>query len=170
MLNIRAANIDDTSVIKKLISDLADYEKQSEQVRTTEGDILRDGFGEEPEFRVLIAEWQGAPAGFALFFNHYSTWRGAGFYLEDLFVCPELRGRGIGKALLAEVARAAEQEGRTFIRWAVLNWNQPAIAMYTRLGAEFLDEWRTALVAGEGLKKLTEPLPITGRVNVRRSK
>jgi len=161
MLTIRAANVGDAAVISKLISELAEYEKQSEQVRTTEADILRDGFGEHPEFRVLIAEWHGVPAGFALFFSYYSTWRGAGLYLEDLFVRPELRKRGIGKALLAEVARAAEQEKRVFIRWAVLNWNQSAIAMYRTLGAGFLDEWRTVLLAGEGLKKLTGYLPIT---------
>jgi len=156
MLTIRAANIGDAAVVKKLISELADYEKQSDQVMTTESDILRDGFGEDPEFRVLIAEWHRAPAGFALFFNHYSTWRGSGFYLEDLFVCPEFRGRGIGKALLASVARTAEQEERVFIRWAVLNWNQPAIAMYKTLGADFIDEWRPVLLAGESLRKLCQ--------------
>jgi GNAT superfamily N-acetyltransferase len=160
MLTVRAANIADAATIRKLISELADYEKRPEQARITEGDILRDGFGERPEFRALLAEWHGVPVGFALFFGHYSTWRGRGFYLEDLFVRPEVRGRGIGKALLAEMAGVTKQEKRVFMRWAVLDWNQPAIAMYRRLGADFLDEWRTVLLAGDGLKKLTKHLPI----------
>jgi GNAT superfamily N-acetyltransferase len=91
-----------------------------------------------------------------LFFDYYSTWRGAGLYLEDLYVCPDYRGRGIGSALLARVARAAEQERRSFVKWSVLDWNQSAIEMYKAHGAEFLDEWRTALLSGDGLRRLTE--------------
>jgi GNAT superfamily N-acetyltransferase len=161
MLTIRTATVDDVPVIRELISELAEYEKRPEEVQTTEAVISRDGFGKHPEFSALIAEWDGTTAGFALFFGHYSTWRGAGLYLEDLFVRPDLRGRGIGKALLAGVARVAEQQNRLFIRWAVLDWNQSAIAMYGKLGADFLDEWRTALLAGESLKKLSEHLPLT---------
>jgi GNAT superfamily N-acetyltransferase len=92
--------------------------------------------------------------GYALFFHYYSTWRGAGLYLEDLYVRPEFRRRGIGTSLLAGVARAAERENRAFVRWAVLDWNACAIRMYRALEANFLDEWRTVLLAGEGLKKL----------------
>jgi GNAT superfamily N-acetyltransferase len=144
------------ALIGSLISELADFEKKPDQVRTTAADIARDGFGANPQFRALIAEWCGQPAGFALFFNYYSTWRGAGLYLEDLFVRPDFRGRGIGKALLACVAYAAEQENRVFLRWAVLNWNQSAIDMYKALGADFLDDWRSVLLAGNGLRKLME--------------
>jgi diamine N-acetyltransferase len=156
MLTIRAATIADAALLRILIWELADYEKAPDKVRTTEADIARDGFGAKPQFRALIADWQGQPAGYALFFSFYSTWRGAGLFLEDLFVRPAFRGRGIGKALLASVARAAEQENRVFIRWEVLDWNQPAIALYKALGADFLDDWRTVLLAGDGLRKLAE--------------
>lgn len=154
MITIRAATIADTALIRRLIGELAEYEKEPDQVRTTEADIARDGFGTHPQFRVFIGEWCGEPVGFAVFFPYYSTWRGGGFYLEDLFVLPEFRRRGIGSALLAHVAQAAEQEGRAFIRWAVLDWNQHAIAMYKSLGAHFLNDWRIVLLTGEGLEKL----------------
>src|SRR5271166_2036978 len=98
MLTIRAATIADAALIRQLIWELAEFEREPDQVRTTEADIARAGFGSHPEFRALIAEWQGQPAAFALFFNYYSTWRGAGIYLEDLFVRPAFRGRGIGTA------------------------------------------------------------------------
>ncbi|MGB7332527.1 MAG: GNAT family N-acetyltransferase [Terriglobales bacterium] len=156
MLTIRIATIPDAALIRRLIWELADFEKSPDQVLTTEADIARDGFGANPQFRALIAEWHGQPAGFALFFSYYSTWRGAGFYLEDLFVRPDFRGRGIGRALLARVARVAEQENRIFIRWEVLNWNQSAIEMYKAMGAEFLDEWRSFFLMGDGLRKLAE--------------
>jgi GNAT superfamily N-acetyltransferase len=154
MLTIRAATIADAALLRKLIWELADFEKSSDQIRTTEADIARDGFGANPQFRALIAEWQGETAGYALFCNYYSTWRGAGLYLEDLFVRPDFRGRRIGTALLARVAHIAEQENLSFIRWAVLNWNQPAIEVYKALGGEFLDELRSVLLAGDGLRKL----------------
>jgi GNAT superfamily N-acetyltransferase len=156
MLTIRIATIDDAALIRRLIWELADFEKAPDQVFTTEADIARDGFGANPQFRALIAEWHGQPAGFALFFSYYSTWRGAGFYLEDLFVRPNFRERGIGRALLARVARTAEQENRIFIRWEVLNWNQSAIEMYKAMGAEFLDEWRSVFLMEDGLRKLAE--------------
>jgi len=154
MLIVRIATVDDVPVIRQLIAELAEYERQPDQVRTTEADISRDGFGRQPEFQALIAEWQGAPAGFVIFFSHYSTWRGAGLYLEDLFVRSEFRRRGIATALLARVACVAEREKRAFIRWAVLGWNQPAISLYGKLGADFMDEWQTVLLAGGTLKKL----------------
>ena len=156
MLTIRAATLADAALLRRLIWELADYEKAPDQVRTTEADIARDGFGAKPQFRAVIAEWQGQTAGYALFFSVYSTWRGAGLFLEDLFVRPDFRGRGVGKALLASVARVAEQENGVFIRWEVLNWNQPAIALYQALGADFFDDWRTVLLAGDGLRKLAE--------------
>jgi GNAT superfamily N-acetyltransferase len=127
MLTIRAATEADSALIRKLIWELADFEKAPDQVKTTAADIARDGFRVNPLFRALIAEWEGRPAGFALFFSYYSTWRGAGFHLEDLFVRPEFLGRGIGTSLLAHVACIAEKEKRVFIKWEVLNWNTPAI-------------------------------------------
>ncbi|MGA7289377.1 MAG: GNAT family N-acetyltransferase [Terriglobales bacterium] len=156
MLTIRAATIADTALIRQLIWELADFEKEPNKVRTSESDIARDGFGVNPEFRALIAQWDGQPAGFALFFGFYSTWRGAGFYLEDLFVRDEFRGRGIGTALFARVASAAQQENRKFIKWAVLSWNQRAIDMYTALGGDFLDGWRDVFLSGDSLRKLAE--------------
>jgi len=155
MLTIRAATIADAALLRTMIWELADFEREREEVLTTEADIARDGFGANPQFQALIAEWHGQPAGYALFFSYYSTWRGAGLYLEDLFVRPDFRGRGIGGALLARVARAAEQGKRAFIKWEVLNWNQ-AIEMYTALGADFLDEWRSVFLTGDGLRKLAE--------------
>jgi GNAT superfamily N-acetyltransferase len=156
MLTIRDATIADAALIRRLIWELAEFEREPDAVRTTEADIARDGFGANPEFRALIAEWDGQPAGFALFFSYYSTWRGAGFYLEDLFIRPEFRGHGIGTALFARVARTAEDENRRFIKWAVLDWNRRAIEMYQALGSEFLDGWRDVLLSGDSLRKLAE--------------
>jgi GNAT superfamily N-acetyltransferase len=154
MLTIRPAMVDDAVLIKTLITELAAYERASEQVRITEADIARDGFGADPQFRALISEWSSEPVGFALFFRYYSTWRGAGLYLEDLFVRPAFRRRGIGTALLSGVASEAEREKRLFIRWAVLDWNACAVELYKAVGAEFLNDWRTVLLAGDGLKNL----------------
>jgi GNAT superfamily N-acetyltransferase len=156
MLTIRAATIADAALLRRMIWELADFEKEPDQVWTTEADIARDGFGANPQFQALIAEWHGQPAGYALFSSYYSTWRGPGLYLEDLFVRPDFRGRGIGGALLARVARTAEQENRSFLKWEVLHWNQSAIEMYKALGADFLDEWRSVFLTGDGLRKLAE--------------
>jgi GNAT superfamily N-acetyltransferase len=156
MLTIRPAMVDDAVLIKTLITELAAYERASEQVRITEADIARDGFGADPQFRALIAEWSSEPVGFALFFPYYSTWRGAGLYLEDLFVRPAFRRRGIGTALLSGVASEAARENRLFVRWAVLHWNACAMGLYKTVGADFLDDWRTVLLAGDGLKNLAK--------------
>src|ERR1700685_3394389 len=112
MLTIRTATIADAPLIAKLIRELAEFEREAHRIETTLADIQRDGFGEQPQFRALIAEWQKETAGYALFFSYYSTWRGPGLYLEELFIRPEFRSRGIGKALLARVARIAVEEGR----------------------------------------------------------
>ncbi|HEX4335919.1 MAG TPA: GNAT family N-acetyltransferase [Polyangiaceae bacterium] len=143
MLTIRAANAQDVPLMLQLIRELAAYEREPDAVVATEEDLLRDGFGAEPKFRVLIAEWDRGAAGFALYFYHYSTWLGrAGIFLEDLFVKPELRGKGIGKALLMELAKIAAKNGYYGVKWEVLDWNQPAIDFYRSYGATLLNEWR----------------------------
>jgi GNAT superfamily N-acetyltransferase len=156
MITTRPATVEDAGLLRKLIWELADFEKQTEEVLISEADLARDGFGAAPQFRALIAEWNGQPAGYALFFGYYSTWKGPGLYLEDLFVRPDFRGRGIGTALLAQVARVARQENCILLRWEVLHWNKPAIEMYEALGADFLDDWRNAFLTGEGLRKLAD--------------
>lgn len=156
MLTIRTAKPSDVPTLTQMIWELAEYVNKSEHVRTAESDIARDGFGAQPEFRALLAEWCGEAAGFAIFLNHYSTWTGAGLYLEDLFVRRELRRKGIAKALVSAVARVAAEEKRGFLRWVVLDRNEPAISFYEKLGANFVDEWRTAVLAGESLKQLTQ--------------
>ena len=139
-----------------MIRELAEYERELDLVVIKEADLLRDGFGENPKFRALIAEWEGSPAGYALFFPYYSTWAGAGLFLEDLFVRAQLRGRGIGKALLASVARIACEEKCYGVHWEVLDWNQTAIEFYKSLGAEFRDRWRPVLLTGDALRRLAE--------------
>lgn len=149
MLNIRPAARADVPLILDLIRELAIYEKAPEEAIATSDDLLRDGFSSEPKFRVVIAEWEGKSAGFALFFHNYSTWRGRpGIYLEDLFVRPEFQRRGIGRALLVHLAKLAISEGCARLEWAVLNWNTPAFDFYRSLGAMPLDEWTTLRVTG----------------------
>jgi GNAT superfamily N-acetyltransferase len=156
MLTIRPATVEDTALLRSLIWELADYEKEPDEVRITADDLARDGFGATPRFRALIAEWDGQPAGFALFFGYYSTWRGAGLYLEDLFVRPAFRGHGIGTAFLAKVALIARQENCVLLRWEVLDWNNSAIEMYNALGGDFFDDRRTVMLTGEYLQKLAD--------------
>jgi GNAT superfamily N-acetyltransferase len=155
MLKIRTATEVDVELILRFIRELAVYERDPEAVVATKEDMLRDGFRGEPKFRVLIAEWDGAPAGFAFYFFNYSTWLGKpGLYLEDLFVSPEMRGKGIGKALLAELARVAMAENCFGMQWQVLDWNRPAIDFYEKLGAKLRKEWLTVRIAGEAMKEL----------------
>src|SRR5215470_1219158 len=155
MLTIRNATIADTGLILDFIRGLAKYEREPQAVIATEEDLRRDGFGPEPKYRCIIAEWDNVPAGFAFFFYNYSTWRGRpGLYLEDLFVLPEMRGKGIGKALLRHIAQIALNENCYGIRWLVLEWNEPAIKFYERLGATILDAWETMLLTGEALERL----------------
>jgi GNAT superfamily N-acetyltransferase len=154
MLTIRAATVNDVALLKALILELAEFERERDQVVITEADLVRDGFGPQPKFRALIAEWEGQAAGYALFFGFYSTWEGRpGLFLEDLFVREPFRGRGIGRALLAKVAGMAQRENSYGVRWEVLDWNQPAIDFYKRLGATFLDRWKSVLLAGEALER-----------------
>ena len=159
MLSIRPATPVDVRLILDFIHDLAEYERAPEAAVATEADILRDGFGPQPIFRCVIAEWDGQPAGFALFFYNYSTWQGRpGLYLEDLFVRIEFRGKWIGKALLVYLAQVAVRENCGRFQWQVLDWNTPAIDFYESLGAKKLNEWLTMRVEGEALKKLAAQL------------
>jgi GNAT superfamily N-acetyltransferase len=159
MLSIRAATVEDVKLLVKLIRELAEYENELDHVLITEADLARDGFRPQPKFRVLLAYWDQDPAGYALFFDFYSTWRGRQMFLEDLFVRETFRGRKIGKALLAAVARIAEGQGCHALRWEVLNWNRTAVKFYESLGAEFLDDWRLTLLKDEQLRQLAEIAP-----------
>jgi GNAT superfamily N-acetyltransferase len=152
---IRTANPSDVEQILTFIRALAEFEREPDAVKATEADLLRDGFGPSPYFRCLMAEQDGQPAGFALYFFNYSTWVGRpGLYLEDLFVMPHLRGQGIGRLLLARVAAFAVEMGCKRLQWEVLDWNQPAIEFYRSMGAEFQDEWRNVRLAGTALERL----------------
>ena len=158
-LLIREATPADVPLILEFIRALAVYEREPDAVTATEADLLRDGFGAEPYFHCLIAEHDSGngakPAGFAFYFFNYSTWTGRpGLYLEDLFVHPEFRGVGVGKALLARVAAIAVEKGCPRLQWEVLDWNTPAVDFYAGLGASFLDEWRNVRMTGEALLKL----------------
>jgi GNAT superfamily N-acetyltransferase len=156
MLTIRPATINDVTLLKTLIRELAEYEKELDKVLITEADLARDGFGPQPKFRVLLAYWDQEPAGYALFFDFYSTWRGRQMFLEDLFVREAFRGRKVGKGLLAAVARIAQGEGCHGLRWEVLDWNHAAVKWYKSLGAEFLDDWRLVILQEEQLRRLAE--------------
>jgi GNAT superfamily N-acetyltransferase len=154
MLKIRPAVPSDVPEILALIRDLATYERQPDAVVATEADLLRDGFGPQKVFSCLIAEWDGHPAAFALYFPFYSTWRGnAGIHLEDLFVRPQFRRRGIAKSLFSRLAAIALENGDRF-QWHVLDWNQPAIDFYQQMGAHMLHEWRIMRIDGEALQTL----------------
>jgi len=155
MLTIRPAMPADVPLILEFIRELAEYEREPQSAVATAADLLRDGFGPEPKFRVDIAEWSGEPAGFALYFWNYSTWQGKpGLYLEDLFVRPRFRGKGIGKALLVHLARVAIKNNCGRLVWQVLDWNTPAIEFYKSLGAETMTEWLTMRVTGKALVRL----------------
>ena len=157
MLSIRPAGPQDARLILEFVRDLAEYERAPEQAVATEEDIRRDGFGAQPKFRCVIAEWDGEPAGFAFFFYNYSTWQGRpGLYLEDLFVRPRFRKLGIGKALLVHLAQLALRENCGRFQWQVLDWNTPAIDFYESLGAEKMTEWLTMRMEGEALRRLAE--------------
>jgi len=154
---LRAATREDVPLILEFIRALAEYEKLLDQVVADEAMIAANLFGERAQAEVVIAEHGGRPAGFALFFHNFSTFRGRrGLYLEDLFVRPEYRGFGIGKALLAHLAKLAVERGCARFEWAVLDWNAPAIGFYQSLGARVLDDWRVCRLDGEALSRLAE--------------
>jgi GNAT superfamily N-acetyltransferase len=152
---IRAATPTDVPVIAKLIRALAEYERLTHACVFQEADLHRHLFGETKYAEVRLAEDAGAVVGFALFFHNYSTFRGKpGIYLEDLFVLPECRGKGLGKALLREIARLAVQRDCARVEWSVLNWNEPAIEFYKSLDALPMDEWNVYRLTDEALRKL----------------
>ena len=154
-VTIRPATRGDVPVILELIRGLAEYEQLAHECVATEARLADTLFGARPQAEVLIASADGAPAGFALFFHNYSTFLAKqGIYLEDLFVKPEFRGRGIGKALLAQLARIAVERECGRLEWSVLDWNRDAIRFYETLGAKAMDEWTVYRVTGEALERL----------------
>lgn len=160
MLHIRPATPDDAPLLLRLVRALAEYEKLLHEVVATEDDFRRGCAGDRPGFEAAIAEWDGEPAGFALWFYNYSTFLGRpGLYLEDLFVQPSHRGRGIGKALLVHCARVARDRGCGRYQWQVLDWNTPSIRFYEALGARRHPEWITMRVTGPELARLAEGGP-----------
>jgi len=153
MFSIRPATINDVSVLHAMVHELAEYDRLSHEALVTEQDLARDGFGAHPKFRALIAEWDNEPAGYALFFEFYSTFQGrTGLFLDDIFVRPKFRKKGIGRALLDHVAQIAWREKYFCVRWEVLNWNTPAINFYSSLGAVFMDDWKSVCLIGDALE------------------
>jgi GNAT superfamily N-acetyltransferase len=156
-VQVRVASPADTPLILEFIRDLAAYERLLHAVEATETDLRRDLFGENPRAFCEIAEADGRPVGFALWFYNYSTFRGsAGIYLEDLFVKPEARGLGAGKALLRRLAQRCVEAGLGRLEWSVLNWNTDAIEFYDSLEALSMTEWTVRRLYGEALQRLAE--------------
>jgi GNAT superfamily N-acetyltransferase len=156
-LTIRRALSDEAGLVLSLVRELAEYEKLLHEVDASEADIAEALFGDNPRLFCDIACWNGEPAGFAVWFVNFSTFSGRhGIYLEDLFVRPVLRGKGIGKALLVHLAKTCLTNGWSRLQWAVLDWNTPSIEFYKSLGAEMMDEWTICRVTGSALKSLAE--------------
>ena len=152
---VRPARPEDAALILALIRELAAYERLLHECESTETDIASALFGPEPRVFAEIAEWDGEPAGFALWFYNFSTFRGRhGIYLEDLFVRPALRSHGIGQSLLRHLAQRCVREGLPRLEWWVLDWNEPALRFYRRIGARAMDEWTVQRVTGEALEAL----------------
>jgi GNAT superfamily N-acetyltransferase len=154
-VHIRAATADDAALVVDLIRGLAEYERLAHECVADEARVRETLFGERPQAEVVIAEAGGRPAGFALFFHNYSTFLARrGLYLEDLFVYPEHRGRGVGRALLVHLARLAVERGCGRFEWSVLDWNEPAIRFYRSLGAVPMDDWTLYRLTGDALHRL----------------
>jgi GNAT superfamily N-acetyltransferase len=152
---IRPARVDDVAIILQLIRDLATYERAPDEVVATEEQLVGVLFGEQPVAEVLLAFEGESPVGFAVYFYNFSTWLARpGLYLEDLFVKPEKRGKGYGRALLVELAKIARDRGCGRMEWAVLNWNEPAIKFYDTLGAKPMNEWTVFRLTREEIEKL----------------
>jgi GNAT superfamily N-acetyltransferase len=154
MLSIRSSELRDVGVLKTMIHEMAEYERLPAVM--TEDRLAQDGFGARPEFRVLLAEWHGQPAGYAFIFNCYSTFRGRGLFLEDLYVRAQFRGKRIGDALLARVADLAVAENCFGIMINVLEWNRPAIGFFRSHDFKFLDDWKTGCLDGEPLRAVSQ--------------
>ncbi|MGP4026941.1 GNAT family N-acetyltransferase [Actinomadura sp. 3N407] len=151
---IRFATPGDVPDILRLIRELAEYERALHEVKATEAQLRSRFFGDDPRVHALVAEHEGRVVGFAVWFLTFSTWNGThGIYLEDLFVEPDVRGHGHGKALLIELTRIADERGYGRVEWAVLNWNAPAIGFYESLGARPQDEWTVYRLTGDSLTK-----------------
>jgi GNAT superfamily N-acetyltransferase len=156
-ITIRRARKSEVALIYSLICELADYEKLLHEVEATEVDIDAALFGDNPRLFCEIAEWNGDPVGFAVWFFNFSTFSGrSGIYLEDLFVRPAHRGKGIGKALLAHLARLCVANGWARLQWSVLDWNTPSIDFYKSLGAVLMDEWTVCRINGPALAALAK--------------
>lgn len=154
-LTIRPALPSETSLVLGFIRELARYERLEHEVSASEAELSEALFGARRYAEVIFACSGGTPVGFALFFHNFSTFKGRpGIYLEDLFVRPEARGRGIGKALLAYLARLAVERRCARLEWAVLDWNEPSIRFYRKLGAVSMDEWRIFRLTGAALEQL----------------
>jgi GNAT superfamily N-acetyltransferase len=163
-LHIREATAADAPLVLQFIRALAEYERLADACVATTEDVERTVFGPDAVPRVLIAEWGGAPAGFALYVRNYSTFLARpGIWLEDLFVNPDARGRGIGKALLAALAGIAVERGYGRVEWAVLDWNTPSIEFYRSLGAVPMDQWTVFRLTGEAMQRLGNGAPVPGR-------
>jgi GNAT superfamily N-acetyltransferase len=157
MLALRPAAPEDVPLILDYIKELADYERAPEKAVARPEDLQRHLFGDKPLAFAVMAEWDGLPAGWALWFYNFSTWEGKpGLYLEDLYVRPAFRGKGIGKALLRHLAGVAVEQGCTRYVWQVLDWNAPSIAFYQAMGAQILPEWLTCRVEGDALKAMAQ--------------
>ena len=155
LVSIRPATIDDVPLIRQLILELAEYERLVHAAVATDDDLRAQLFGADPAAEVLVGEVDGEPAGFALFFHNFSTFLGKrGLYLEDLFVRPRFRGAGLGRHLMAALARIALQRDCGRFEWSVLDWNEPAIGFYRRIGATGMDEWTVQRLEGEALRAL----------------
>ena len=152
---IRSARVNDVPIILELIRDLATYERAPDEVTATEEQLVHVLFGERPVAEVLLAFEDESPVGFAVYFYNFSTWLGRpGLYLEDLFVKPEKRGKGYGRALLVELAKIARDRGCGRMEWAVLNWNEPAIKFYQTLGAKPMNEWTVFRLTRDEIARL----------------
>ncbi len=152
---IRPATPDDVATILRFVRDLAAFEREPDAVEATEAMLSEALFGPQPAAEAVIAEEAGAPVGFALFFHNFSTWKGRrGLYLEDLYVTPAARGKGVGGALLRHLAAIAVERNCARFEWAVLDWNVDAIAVYRRMGAVGLEDWTVQRVEGEALRRM----------------